>query len=178
MPMPDQPPDPNAVGAGSSALAGHVARGRRRRFMRCIFTLMVVATLFTACRKQVAPPATTPNVSRYLAYPEAEVVANFTTKAGEVMPVILPVAGNTSYPTGQPANVTFKGSTGYGNITVNYVCYGRFGEGDIYAFSIGTNDGKYTVPLHEVACDFNGQEMLVLETNGVKITLKQKPAQP
>jgi hypothetical protein len=142
--------------------------------MRYIFTLIIVSTLFTACQKQAAPPITTPNISTYLAYPDAVVVANFKTKTGGGMLSTLPVAKNASHPTDQPANLTFQGSTGSGNIEVSYTCYGRFGESDIYAFSVGTNNGKQVLPLHEVACVFNGREMLALDTNEVNITIKPK----
>ena len=142
--------------------------------MRYIFSMFIVATLLTACqKKQAALPDTTPDIKTLLAYPDAEVFANITTKTGGVLPVTWKVAKNTSHPTDQPANLTFRGSpVSHDGIEVSWVCYGRFREGDIYAFSVGTNNGKMTLPLQEVACVFNGKEMLVLNTNEVNITIK------
>ena len=148
--------------------------------MRYIFALIVVATLFTACQRKQTPlvPSahdTPPDVKTLLAYPDAEVVAIITTETGAVTTVISEVAKNYSHPTDQPTNFKFQGSpVGDGHITVNYVCYGRFRDGDIYAFSVGTNVGNMTLPLQEVACVFNGKETLVLNTNAAQISIKRK----
>ena len=133
--------------------------------MRYAFTIMMVATLFTACQKQVAPPITTKDVSTSLTYTDAEIVVNFTMKNGGVMPAKWSVAKNDSHP-----------SLGYDNTTVDYVCYGQFGfgKGDVYAFQVGTNNGNQVLPLYEFACVFNGKDMLVFNTNEVQISIRRK----
>ena len=134
-------------------------------FMRYDFTLMIVASLLTACQKQVTPQITTPDISTSLTYTDAEIVVNFTMKNGEIMPATWSVAKNSSHP-----------SYSYDNTIVDYVCYGRFGfgEGDIYAFQVGTNNGNQVLPLDEFACVFNGKDMLVFNTNEVQISIRRK----
>jgi hypothetical protein len=126
---------------------------------------MMVAILFTACQKQVTPPITTKDDPTSLTYTDAEIVVNFTMKNGGVMPATWSVAKNASHP-----------SYSYGNTIVDYVCYGRFGfgEGDIYGFQVGTNNGKQVTPLYEFACVFNGKDMLVFNTNEVQISIRRK----
>jgi hypothetical protein len=53
---------------------------------------------------------------------------------------------------------------------VRYICYGRLGEGDVYAVAV-TKGGKV---LREAACVFSGEEVLVIDTDELKVSIKRK----